>query len=60
MGHRRNELGNAAGVILKFRIFVAVQDLKISFICYWFLEHTQDFEVEISRFHFILVSPTSG
>ena len=31
MGSRRNELRNAAGLILKLRIIVAVQDLKISF-----------------------------
>ena len=31
MGRRRNELKNAAGLILKLRIIVAVQDLKFSF-----------------------------
>ena len=31
MGRRRNELKNAAGPILKLRVIVAVQDLKISF-----------------------------
>ena len=31
MGRRRNELRNAAGLILKLRIIVAVQDLKIIF-----------------------------
>ena len=31
MGRRRNELRNAAGLVLKLRIFVAVQDLIISF-----------------------------
>ena len=31
MGRRQNELGNAAGVVLKLRIFVAVQDLIINF-----------------------------
>ena len=31
MGRRRNELRNAAGLILKLSIIVAVQDLKISF-----------------------------
>ena len=31
MGHRQNELRNAAGPILKLRIIVAVQDMKISF-----------------------------
>ena len=31
MGHRQNELRNAASLILKLRIIVAVQDLKISF-----------------------------
>ena len=31
MGRRRNELRNAVGRILKLRIIVAVQDLKISF-----------------------------
>ena len=30
-GRRRNDLKNAAGLILKLRIIVAVQDLKISF-----------------------------
>ena len=31
MDRRRNELRNAAGLTLKWRIIVAVQDLKISF-----------------------------
>ena len=31
MGRRQNELGNAAGLVLKLRIFVAVQDLIINF-----------------------------
>ena len=31
MGRRRDELRKAAGLILKLRIIVAVQDLKISF-----------------------------
>ena len=31
MDRRRNELGNAAGLILELLIIVAVQDLKISF-----------------------------
>ena len=31
MGRRRNELRNAASLVLKLRIFVAVQDLIISF-----------------------------
>ena len=31
MGRRRNELRNAAGLVLKLRIFVAVQYLIISF-----------------------------
>ena len=31
MGHRQNELRNAAGLILKLLVFVAVEDLKISF-----------------------------
>ena len=31
MGRRRNELRNFAGLILKLRIIVAVQDLKITF-----------------------------
>ena len=31
MGRRRNELRNVAGLVLKLRIFVAVQDLIISF-----------------------------
>ena len=31
MGRIRNELRNVAGLILKLRIIVAVQDLKISF-----------------------------
>ena len=31
MGRRRNELRNAAGLVLKLRLFVAVQDLIISF-----------------------------
>ena len=31
MGHRQNELRNAAGLILKLRVNVVVQDLKISF-----------------------------
>ena len=31
VGRRRNELRNAAGLVLKLRIFVAVQDLIISF-----------------------------
>ena len=31
MGHRQNEIRNAAGLILKIRIIVAVQNMKISF-----------------------------
>ena len=31
MGHRRNELRNAAGRILKLHIIAAIQDLKTSF-----------------------------
>ena len=31
IGRRRNELKNAAGLVSKLRIIVAVQDLKISF-----------------------------
>ena len=31
MGSRRDELRNAAGLILKLCVIVAVQDLKISF-----------------------------
>ena len=31
MGHKQNELRNAAGLILELRITVAVQNLKISF-----------------------------
>ena len=31
IGRRRNELENAAGLVLKLRIFVAVQDLIIGF-----------------------------
>ena len=31
MGRRRNELRNTAGLILKLRMIVAVQDLKMSF-----------------------------
>ena len=31
IGRRRNELENAAGHVLKLRIFVAVQDLIIGF-----------------------------
>ena len=31
MGHRQNELRNAAGLVLKLHVVVAVQDLKISF-----------------------------
>ena len=31
MGRRQNELRNAASLVLKLRIFVAVQDLIISF-----------------------------
>ena len=31
IGRRRNELRNAAGLVSKLRIFVAVQDLIISF-----------------------------
>ena len=31
MSLRQTELSNAAGLILKLRIIVAVQDLKISF-----------------------------
>ena len=31
MGRRRNELRNAASLILKLRIIVAAQNLKISF-----------------------------
>ena len=31
MGRRRNDLRNAAGLVLKMRIFVAVKDLIISF-----------------------------
>ena len=31
MGRRRKDLRNAAGLILKLRIFVAVQDLNNSF-----------------------------
>ena len=30
MGHRLNELRNAVGLILKLRIIVTVQDLKIT------------------------------
>ena len=31
MGHRQDEPRNAAGLIFKMRIIVAVQDLKINF-----------------------------
>ena len=31
MGHKRNELSNVAVLILELHIFVAVQDLNISF-----------------------------
>ena len=31
MGHTQNELRNVAGLILKLRISIAVQDMKISF-----------------------------
>ena len=44
MGQRRNELRNAAGHVLKLRIFEAVQDLIISF-------YTQ-------KVQFILVPPS--
>ena len=44
MGRRRNELRNAAGLVLKLRIFVAVQYLIISF-------YTQ-------KVQFILVPPS--
>ena len=46
MGRRRNELRNAAGLVLKLRIFVAVQDMMISF-------YTQ-------KVQFILVPPPLG
>ena len=46
MGRRRNKLRNAAGLVLKLCIFVAVQDLIISF-------YTQ-------KVQFILVRPAFG
>ena len=46
MGRRRDELRNAVGLVLKLRIFVAVQVLIISF-------YTQ-------KVQFILVPPSFG
>ena len=34
MGHGQNELRNAAGLILKLRVIVAVQDMKIGLYMY--------------------------